>query len=86
MKTPVQQIETRFRPAVQFGSNDAAVKVPSVAKCIGCFPRSFNRHKMRVDENFRNLSSLASSATRMCFGDMVIDVGVSSCFPSHTAI
>jgi hypothetical protein len=71
---------------VQFGSNDAAVKSAFDSQMHRMLPPSFNRHKMRVDENFRNLSSLASSAIRMCFGDMVIDVGVSSCFPSHTAI
>jgi hypothetical protein len=34
-----------------------------------------------IDENFRSLSSFASSAIRMCCGDMILDLGVSSCFP-----
>jgi hypothetical protein len=34
-----------------------------------------------IDVNFRSRSSFASSAIRMCSGDMLLDLGVSSCFP-----
>ena len=36
--------------------------------------------KRSATKIFRNLSSFATSAIRMCFGDMVVDLGVSSCF------